>query len=92
MNVESERSTSRSGRICRCCDMVVDNRRVVEDEMHFILECPLYAEDRKIFFEKMNIESELVDKNSSMRLVMNPDSFEGWKYLIHFVKKCDNNR
>ena len=66
--------------------MVVDGRRVVEDEMHFILEWPLYAEDWKTFFEKMNIEPELVDKNSNMKLVMNPDSFEGWKYLIQFIK------
>ena len=40
----------------------------------------------------VNIEPELVDKNSSMKLVMNPDSFEGWKYLIKCIKKCDNNR
>ena len=53
LNVESERSTSRSGRICRCCHMVVDGRRVIEDEMLFILECLLHAEDRKICFEKI---------------------------------------
>ena len=92
LNVESDRSTSRSGRICRCCDMVVDGRRAIEDEMHFMLECPLYAEDRNIMFEKLKIEPELVDKDSSMRLVMNPSSFEGWKYLIHFIKKCEKKR
>ena len=92
LNVESDRSTSRSGRICRCCDKVFDGRRVIEDEMHFMLECPLYAEDRVIMFEKLKIEPELVDKDSSMKLVMNPTSFEGWKYLIHFIKKCDKKR
>ena len=46
LDVESDRSTSRYGRICRCCDMVVDGRRVEEDEMHFMLECPLYPVDR----------------------------------------------
>jgi hypothetical protein len=92
LNVESGRSTSRSGRICRCCDKVFDGRRVIEDEMHFMLECPLYAEDRVIMFEKLKIEPELVDKDSSMKLVMNPTSFEGWKYLIHFIKKCDKKR
>ena len=71
--------------------MVVGGRRVVEDEIHFILECPLYAEDIQNIFEKMNIEPELVDKNSSMKLVTNPDSFAGWKYLIQFIEKCDNN-
>ena len=54
--------------------------------MHLISECPVYAEDRKHSFEKMKIEPELVDKNSSMNLVMNPGSFEGWKYLIQFKK------
>ena len=92
LNVESERSNPRSSRICRCCAMVVDGRRIVEDEMHFMLECPLYSEDRKLFFEKLGIEPGLVDKDLSMRRVVNPDSFEGWKYLIKFIKKCDDNR
>ena len=43
-------------------------------------QCLLYAEDRKICVEEKNIEPELVDKNSSKQLVMNPDSLEGWKY------------
>ena len=87
LNVESDRNNTRSSRICRCCDMVVDGRRVVEDEMHFMLECPLYSEDRKILFEKLRIESELVDKDLSMRRVMNPEFFEGWKYLQKKYKK-----
>ncbi len=62
--------------------MVVDGRRVVKDEMHFMLGCPLYSEDGKLLFEELRIESELVDKDLSMRRVMNPESFEGWKYLI----------
>ena len=42
--------------------MVVYGRRVVKDETHFILECPLYAEDREQFEKKMEIEPGLVDK------------------------------
>ena len=72
--------------------MVVDGRRVVEDEMHFMLECPLYSEDRKLLFEKLDIDQESVDKDSNMRLVMNPDTFEGWKYLVKFINKYDKNR
>ncbi len=41
--------------------MVVDGRRVVEDEMRFMLECPLYSENRELLFEKLRIEAELVD-------------------------------
>jgi hypothetical protein len=43
--------------------MVVDGRSVVEDEMRFKLECPWYSEDRKLLFQKLRIESELVDKD-----------------------------
>ena len=68
--------------------MVVDGRRVVEDEMRFMLECPLYSEDRKLIFEILRIESELVDKDLSMRKVMNPEPFEGWEYLITFTKNA----
>ena len=30
----------------------------------------------------MNIEPELVDKHSRMKLVINPGSFDSWKYLF----------
>ncbi len=84
LNVESSgMSNPRSSRICGCCAMVVDGRRVIEDEMHFMFACPLYSEDKKFLFEKLRIESELVDKDLSMRRVMNPESFEGWKYLYN---------
>ena len=55
LNVESDRNNPCSSRICRCCATVVDGRRVVEDEMHFMLEFPLYSEDRKLFFVKLGI-------------------------------------
>ncbi len=77
LSVESDRSNPRSGIICRCCAMLVDGIRVVEDEMRFMLECPLYSEDRKLLFEKVINESGLVDKNLSMRRFLNPESFEG---------------
>lgn len=92
LNVEAERSLSRSNRICRCCNMMIDGRRVVEDEMHFMLECPLYSEDRKLVFDKLKINPELLNKNSCMRALMNPDSFEGWKFLTKFIRSCDSKR
>ncbi len=54
--------------------MVVDGIRVVEDDLHFMLECPLYSEDMKLLFEKLRIESDLVDKDLSMRrsCILNP--------------------
>jgi hypothetical protein len=55
--------------------MVADGRRVVEGEMHFMLESSLYSEDMELLSEKARIESELADKGSSTRRVMNPESF-----------------
>ncbi len=37
LNVASDRSNPRSSRICMCCAVVLDGRRVVEEEMHFML-------------------------------------------------------
>ena len=72
--------------------MVTDGRRAVEDELHFILECPLYTTEREELFAKLRLESEFADKDLQMKRVMNPTSFEGWKYLIKFTNKCDEKR
>ena len=71
---------------------MTDGRRAVEDEMHFVLECPLYTTERKELLAKPRLESEFADKDLQMRRVMNPESFEGWTYLLKFINKCDNNR
>jgi hypothetical protein len=92
LNVDYNRDVPRSSRSCRCCDLVTDGRRAVEDEMHFILECPLYTTERKELFAKLRLESEFSDKDLQMRRVMNPTSFEGWKFLIKFINKCDEKR
>ncbi len=76
-STEAERSHSRSNRILNTtCNMMIDGRRAVVDEMHFMLESPLYRyyEDRKLVFDKLKIDPELLNKNSCMRALMNPDS------------------
>lgn len=92
LNVDLERDLPRSSRSCRCCDMIIDSRRAVEDELHFMIECPLYNNERKELFTKLRVEPECMDKDLQMRIIMNPTSFEGWKYLIKFIKKCDAKR
>ena len=39
-----------------------------------------------------NIESEFAGKDLQMRRVINPTSFEGWKYLVKFINECDEKR
>ena len=42
--------------ISMCCAIVADGRRVVANEMHFMLEGSLYSEDRKLRFAKLRLE------------------------------------
>ncbi len=37
LNVDLERDLPRSSRSLRCCDMIIDGGRAVEDELHFII-------------------------------------------------------
>jgi len=41
-----------------------------------------------MIIEKLKIGPELVDEDSGLKLVMNPDSFEGWKYLRNCIERC----
>jgi hypothetical protein len=63
--------------------VVDDGRRGLEDAMPCMLACPLYFQDRKLLFKTMRIAPELISQDSSTRLVVNPESFEGWKYLVN---------
>ena len=49
-NKEGQKTTlERNERICKLCDM-----NCVEDEIHSLIECPLYITDRYEFFEEIN--------------------------------------
>ena len=72
--------------------MVVSGRKVLEDEMHFILECPLYSIDRIELYDKLRIKPDINTTDSLMRHVMNPSSFAVLKYLVKFINKCDKKR
>ncbi len=50
--------------------------------MHFMLECPLYSEDKKLLYEKPRIESELVDKDLSMKA---PEGASRMKECLRFL-------
>ena len=42
--------TSRNDRVCRCCR---NQRKLVEDEVHFIFDCELYYQIRGEFYEQL---------------------------------------
>ena len=48
----SKKYIERTERKCRYC--LTKNVNAIEDEMHFIVDCPLYDTERKLFFNKVN--------------------------------------
>ena len=53
---------NRNERICKNCKL-----GVVEDEAHFILECPVYSEHREGFYRYMCHEMEIDLKYSGLQ-------------------------
>ena len=48
----SKKYIERSQRICRYC--LANDINVIEDEAHFIVNCPLYTKERKLLFDKVD--------------------------------------
>ena len=55
-------------RICKLC-----NSGVVEDEIHFLCDCPIYSEERR------NLYSKAINSNNTFE---NLDSFDKFVYLM----------
>ena len=92
LHVEAMRSVPRSSRICDRCAKISSNLRVVEDELHFILECPLYNSERAALFSHIELNLLNMDKEELMLHIMNPTSFAGWRHLIKYINACEVKR
>ena len=83
LNIEAQRWGSRvprAQRLCPCCNM-----GSVEDEKHFFLECPLYAQARSTLYRTLGLE-HLAPGPASMRSVVNGHSASGWRALASFIR------
>ena len=91
LNVETQRwgssRVARSQRICACCDM-----GVVEDEMHFLLECPLYHTSRKVLFTAFGMADEMPVSDDVMRIITNGRSVHQWQTLVQYIRDCNWKR
>ena len=73
----------------RICEMCVMN--VVENEYHFLCECPGYELDRQILYSKIK------DRNNSFENLANTDKFHyiikhEWKNLAKYLQNAWNTR
>jgi len=92
LNVELMRNAPRSARLCEYCMKSSNKQKVVEDELHFMLECPLFTSEREILLNQLKLDPLKMDKLDLMRHTMNPSSIAGWKSLIKYINMCNNKR
>ena len=85
LNVEALRwcrpSIPRSARVCQCCGM-----GVVEDECHFLLECPRYARLRGEYKAARGFQGVVEVNAMTMRRWMNCESRGQWQALANFLR------
>ena len=73
----------RSKRICRCCGL-----GKVEDELHFMLECPLYRHIRADFLLKMGVQSSnFAASNENMQRIANGRNEDEWKITYTYIRE-----
>ena len=71
-------------RVCKMCDM-----NVVESELHFLVQCPLYIDQRITLFNKarhINQNFDTLNENEKMLFMMNEEILQGC--LTKTVKVC----
>ncbi len=84
LNIEAQRwgahRVPRASRLCTCCDL-----GVVEDEKHFVMECPLYAEPRATWYGALGYSAQ-GEGPRSMRHLVNGQTPHEWQALAIFLR------
>ncbi len=78
-----DRKIARSLRVCSCCDM-----GKVEDEMHLMLECPLYGAQREIMLRTRGIAGIATVDADNMRMMVNGKNSSEWKAIARYINAC----
>jgi hypothetical protein len=78
-----DRKIARSLRICPCCDM-----GKIEDELHFMLECPLYGVQREVLKRAKGITGVVAANAENMRMVVNGKTSADWKAIAQYINTC----
>lgn len=77
---------SLNNRKCVYCDM-----NVLEDEIHFLFECPYYNEERLHFINTVNTNLEMSPKETFLYFFTSTDAFI-LSSLGKFITRCFNKR
>ena len=77
----SSQRVARSQRICACCDM-----GVVEDEMHFMLECPWYKAERESLYAAFDMAGNREVSDEIMRIITNGRTKHQCHAVVEFIR------
>ena len=58
----------------------------VEDEMHFMLECPLYRVQRRSLLSALDISVDADVCDANMRMISNGRTTDQWRAIIKYIK------
>ena len=75
-------------RLCTFCN-------VIENEYHFLIQCSLYEEQRKILFKRLTIEIpnfSIMDGQTKFIAMMNTESPTALTIIGKFIYNSFNNR
>ena len=82
------RNIELSERLCKLCNM-----HLVEDEIHFLIDCPLYNEERKLLFSAKNMSHEAFLQLESLDkfvYFMSNNEREVITFISHAFRKRQN--
>ena len=68
--------------VCKKC-----NNNAVEDEIHFLCECPMYDDLRKLYFN-FDWTNPPIDRTELFKQVLTDDSAENTRVLRKFLKEA----
>ena len=77
----SSQRVARSQRLCACCDM-----GAVEDELHFMLECPWYKAERESLYAAFDMAGNQEVSDEVMRVIMNGKTKTQWHAVVDYMK------
>ena len=90
LNIETQRwggKVPRAQRLCTCCDM-----DKVEDEKHFLLECPLYDALRATWYCSTGFTLAGSGSDIMMRTAVNWQSMADWLAFARYIKSASKLR
>jgi acylphosphatase len=60
----------------------------IEDELHFMLECPLYGVQREALKRAKGIHGVVMANDDNMHMVVNGKTSADWKAIAKYINTC----